>query len=93
MTIILPPKGSSELSVKSLKILSTASKVYLCAISASSQMINLAILIKSANSLFLLIFKVDVSIIGMEILNLEWAVLPPFNNNAAIPDEATAIAI
>ena len=30
---------------------------------------------------------------GMGILNHEWVVLPPSNNSAAIPDDATAKAI
>ena len=44
ITKTMPPNGSST-SLKSLKVLSTASKVNLCAIGASSQMISLAWLI------------------------------------------------
>ncbi|PKB99246.1 hypothetical protein RhiirA5_300345, partial [Rhizophagus irregularis] len=92
ITKIMPPNGLST-SVISLNVLSTASKVNLCAIGASSQMINFVILINLANSDCLLIFNVEFSNNLIGILNLECAVLPPFSNNAAIPDEATAIAI
>ena len=35
----------------------------------------------------------DVSVTGIGILKCEWAVHPPSNNSAAIPDDATAKAI
>ena len=35
----------------------------------------------------------DDSFMGIGILNLEWAVLPPSNSSAAIPKDATAKAI
>ena len=36
---------------------------------------------------------IELSCIGIGILNLECAVLPPANNSVAIPDDATANAI
>jgi hypothetical protein len=60
---------------------------------ASSQMKSLAILIKRANWLLQEILHVENSSIFNGILNQECAVLPPSNNKAAIPEDATAIAI
>src|SRR2546421_11741519 len=94
MRNILPPNGPL-IFVISRNVLSTASNIYLCAIAASSQIINLQFLIKFAKADWLLAFilHVEVSLISNGILNLECAVLPPSNNNAAIPDDATAKAI
>lgn len=39
------------------------------------------------------ILHVLISCIGIGILNIECAVLPPASNSAAIPEDATAMAI
>ena len=39
------------------------------------------------------ILHTEVSFTGIGILKCEWAVQPPSNNSAAIPDDATANAI
>ncbi|CAG8742122.1 16213_t:CDS:1, partial [Funneliformis mosseae] len=49
--------------------------------------------INSVNSDVKLISKVDVSDNLMKILNLEWVILLPSNNKAAISNKITAIAI
>lgn len=48
-----------------------------------------ALRISSANSDWIEISHVEVWFRFKGILNLEWAVFPPGNNNAAIPEEAT----
>ena len=54
---------------------------------------SFAILIKCTNWLLREILHIENSSIFNGILNQECAVLPPLNNKAAIPEDATAIAI
>ncbi|PKK46399.1 hypothetical protein RhiirC2_803801 [Rhizophagus irregularis] len=91
-TKTFPPKGLST-QVILRKVLSTASKVNLCSIGASSQMKNLAALIKRASLLLREMLQVESSCNFRRILKREWAVLPPSIKSAEIPEETTAKVI
>ncbi|KAH9554127.1 hypothetical protein CY35_08G048000 [Sphagnum magellanicum] len=56
-------------------------------------MIRSALRTNSATFICCVMLQVDSSCRSIGILNLEWAVLPPRNNNDAIPNEATANTI
>ncbi|KAH9555556.1 hypothetical protein CY35_08G119900 [Sphagnum magellanicum] len=56
-------------------------------------MIRSALRTNSAFFIYCVMLQVDSSCRSIEILNLEWAVLPPGSNKDAIPDEATASTI
>jgi len=62
----------------------------MCIIGVSSHIINFALIISSAQSVFGCMPQVEHSLIVNGILNLECAVLPPGMSKAAIPLEATA---
>ena len=89
-TTTLPPKGlSSQDLIISRIVRSNVSKQCLLIIGASSHTINFAALTNSARSdpgsIFLQVLNSSASI---GIPNLECAVLPHSNNNAAIPLDA-----
>ena len=91
-TITLPPKIWWEFGfflTMSLKLWSSASKQNLWAIGASSQIIRLVWFSNSANWLPWCMLHVESSKIGIRILNLECAVLPPGNNREVMPLEAS----
>ncbi len=97
-TTVFPPKiflvaSASSNYIKSHRVRSTASKVRQCIISASSQMIRLALRTNSATFICCVMLQVDSSCRSIGILNLEWAVLLPRRSKDAIPDEATASTI
>ncbi len=97
-TMVFPPKifsvaCASSNCIKSRKVRSIASKVQRCIISASSQMIRSALRTNSATFIYCVMLQVDSLWRSIEILNLEWAVLPPKSNKDAIPNEATASTI
>ena len=77
----------------SFKVLSNASKQYLCAIGASSQIISSAFFNNSEASDPCSIFQTELSNVGTGILNLECAVRPLGSNREAIPLEATVSTI
>ncbi|CAM6015528.1 unnamed protein product [Sphagnum balticum] len=56
-------------------------------------MIRSALHTNSTTFICCVMLQVDSSCRSIEILNLEWAVLPPRNNKDAIPDEATISTI
>ncbi|KAH9531850.1 hypothetical protein CY35_19G058900 [Sphagnum magellanicum] len=56
-------------------------------------MIRSALHTNSATFICCVMLQVDSSCSSIEILNLEWAVLPPKSNKDAIPDDATASMI
>jgi hypothetical protein len=56
-------------------------------------MIRSALHNNSATFIYCVMLQVDSSCRSIEILNLEWAVLPPKSNKDAIPDETTASMI
>ncbi|KAA0052364.1 putative Zinc finger, BED-type [Cucumis melo var. makuwa] len=91
-TITLPPNGCGQ-SIMSLSVLSTDSIVYFFAIGASSQIINFAFRINFALALCFGMLHIDVSFASKGMLNLECAVRPPDNIDAATPDVAVAKAI
>ncbi len=97
-TTIFPPKifsftYASYNCIKSRKVRSTASKARRCIIGTSSQMIRSTLRTNSATFICCVMLQIDSSCRSIEILNLEWAVLPPKNNKNAIPDEATVSTI
>lgn len=65
----------------------------LWAITASSQINNSALRISSPNSLFTFIPQVESASTFNGTLNVECTVFPPSNNDAAMPEVATANAI
>ncbi|OBZ82177.1 hypothetical protein A0J61_09774 [Choanephora cucurbitarum] len=77
----------------SLKVLSTALNIVLLAMDASSQMVSFAFFIKLPSSDLGSILHIDSVLISIGILKVEWDVRPPSNSRAAIPPEATAMAI
>ncbi|CAA0837911.1 Unknown protein [Striga hermonthica] len=85
----LPPK-ISEQPQTSLSARSSASMASLLAIGASSQTISTLSRIKDPKLLCLLILQDLTFDKSIGILNLECAVLPPGNMDAAIPDVAVA---
>ncbi len=94
-TTVFPPKifsvaCASSNYIKLCRVRSTALKVRRCIIGASSQMIRLTLCTNSATFTYCVMLQIDSSCRSIEILNLEWAVLPPKSNKDAIPDEATA---
>jgi len=97
-TTVIPPNGFSllfwfvNLSI-SLRLLSSASKQFLFAIGASSQIIIEVFFSSSARWVPCLISHVDSSVMLSGILNLECAVLPPGISKAAIAHDATASTI
>ncbi|CAK9259852.1 unnamed protein product [Sphagnum jensenii] len=56
-------------------------------------MIKSALRTNSATFICCVMLQVNSSCRSIEILNLEWVVLPPINNKDAILDEATASTI
>ena len=91
-TIIFPPNIELDLFsflIISFNVLSSASKQNLCAIGASSHIINSAYCNNSETSLPCWILQTEVSSVGTGILNFECVVLPPGNNRDAIPLDAT----
>ncbi|KAH9558097.1 hypothetical protein CY35_07G119300 [Sphagnum magellanicum] len=56
-------------------------------------MIRLALRTNSATFICCVMLQVDSSCRSIDILNLEWAVLPLESNKDAIPDEATVSTI
>ncbi|KAH9553902.1 hypothetical protein CY35_08G036500 [Sphagnum magellanicum] len=56
-------------------------------------MIRSALRTNSATFICCVMLQVDTSCRSIEILNLEWAALPPGSNKDAIPNEATASTI
>ena len=97
-TVVIPPNGFKEHSslivfIISRRDLSTASKQFLFAIGASSQIIKDVCIINSASCVPFFIAHVVSSVGFRGMLNLECAVRPPGNRRAAIPEVATAIAI
>jgi hypothetical protein len=77
----------------SLRVLSKASIAYLDIIGVSSHRIISASLISSASFDSKVMLQVDVGSKFIGILRREWAVRPPGNRRAAIPEEANASAI
>ncbi len=97
-TMVFPPKifsvaYASSNCIKSRRVRSTASKARRCITDASSQMIRSTLRTNSATFICCVMLQVDSSCGSSEILNLEWAILPPGSNRNAIPDEATASTI
>jgi len=90
---ILSVAYASSNCIKSRRVRLTASKARRCIIGASSQMIRSALHNNSATFICCVMLQVDSSCRSIEILNLEWAVLPPRSNKDAIPDETTASTI
>ncbi len=93
-TTVFPPKifsvaCASSNCIKSCKVQSTSSKVQLCIINASSQMIRSTLRTNLATFIYCVILQVGSSCRSIKILNLEWTVLPPKSNKDAIHDEAT----
>jgi hypothetical protein len=64
-----------------------------CIISASSQMIKLALRTNSTTFIYCVMLQVDSSCKSIKILNLEWVVLPPRSSKDVIPDEATTSTV
>src|ERR1700759_1056421 len=87
-TTVMPPKGFLDL-LTSWNSLSTASKICLCCIMASSHMTQIVILRRSACKEFMEILQVLDSEMLSGILKRECAVRPPERRTAAIPDDAT----
>ncbi|CAM6033757.1 unnamed protein product [Sphagnum compactum] len=56
-------------------------------------MIRSALCTNSATFIYCVRLQVDSSCRSIEILNLEWAILPPKSSKDAIPDEATTSTI
>ncbi len=79
--------------IKSRMVRSTPSKAQRCIIGASSQMIISALCTNSATFICCVMLQVDSSCRSIEILNLEWAILPPRSNKDAIHDKAIASTI
>ena len=79
--------------IKSFRVLSKASKQNLCAIGASSQIINSAFFNNSDASDPCEMLQIECSSVGTGILNLECVVLPPGNSREAIPLEAIVSTI
>ena len=77
----------------SLKLLCKASRQYLFAIGASSQIIKQVFYCSSSNCLPWFMSHVDSWVTSSEIWNREWAVLPFVNNKAAIPEVAAGWTI
>jgi len=97
-TIVFPPKilsvtYASSNCIKSRRVRSTASKVQRCIIDVSSQIIRLTLRTTSATFIYCVMLQVDSFCISIEILNLEWVVLPPRSSKDAILNEATASTI
>jgi hypothetical protein len=97
-TTIFPPKifsvaCASSNCIKSRKVRSTTSKAQQCIIGASSQMIRSTLHTNSTTFIYCVMLQVNSSCRSIEILNLEWAILPPRNNKDVIPDEATTSTI
>ena len=80
---------------RSFIVLSNASKDFLCAIVHSSHTINFHCCKVFAIAEFFEMLQVGVSLLSIFYgdFSAEWAVRPPSNNMAAIPDEANVIAI
>ena len=74
-------------------VLSNASKQYLCAIGASSQIIKSAFFNNCERSDPCKTLQTKFSSVGTGILNFECVVLPPRSNNDAIPLYATTKTI
>lgn len=97
-TIVIPPNGLSLFvgqlfDRRSCSVLSRSSKQYLFAIGASSHIISEVFSKSSATCVPLLIEPTE-SLSGLNgRWNLEWAVLPPGNRSAAIPEVATGKTI
>ncbi|CEP08868.1 hypothetical protein [Parasitella parasitica] len=91
-TIRRPPKGA-VLSMISWKDRLTVSIKSLLTMEHSSQTMIFALLMKEAIADRGVMSHIVLVVTSNGILKVEWAVRPPTNNNAAVPLEATAIAI
>ena len=92
-TTTFPPNGVSDFPVKSLKVLSKASRWNRWIIVASSMYNNFALLTRSAVALCAEIDSVESSVGVNGAFILEWNVLPKCSRLAAIPVLAIARAI
>ena len=79
----------SRTDVSNNIVLSRASKQCLCIIGASSQIINLVLIIKCAKGVPYFKLHVESLVIFSGITNLECVVRPPGNKRDAIPLDAT----
>ncbi len=97
-TTIFPPKifsiaYVSSNCIKSRNGRSITSKVRRCIIKSSSQMIRSALRTNSATFIYCVMLQVDSLFRSIEILNLEWAILPFRNSKNAILYDTTASTI
>ena len=89
--VIFPRKNLSSLVTSFSIILPSAIILFVCVIKASPHIINFDSFSSFPNLVFNFTLHVDVLNIGIRGPKKLCAVLPPFNNIAATPDDAAAI--